>query len=319
MIERHAWGGLADPADRSAADVVIVGLPYEGGSCFRGGAAAAPQRLREISSSSPAISEIGTVIEKNHLTLMDAGDIVPAGPAGDDDARRRYFKRVEEAVAPILGVPRATPGGAQEDHPFLLSIGGDHSVNIPLMSAFGRRYPQGYGLISLDAHPDLFDVYEGSPLINACPLRRALDSGHLTPEHLLILGTRSYNRLELDFMKEKGIRFMPARHIERDGIASVLSQARRQFARVDTLYLTIDIDIADPGCAPGTGAPVAGGLSGRQVLDLSRGLLESLPIRAMDLVEVAPPLDPTDATLFLALQIVFESLAVQAQKRAGRA
>jgi len=313
MIERHAWGGLSDPAerpdDRPAADVVIVGLPYEGGSCWRGGAAAAPQRLREISSSSPAISEIGTVIEKDDLRVIDAGDIVPEGPAVDDDTRRRYFERVEEVLAPILG---------NDDHPFLLSIGGDHSVNIPLLSAFGKRHPAGYGLVSLDAHPDLFDIYDGSPLINACPLRRALDSGLLTPERLLILGTRSYNRLELDFMKEKGIRFVPARHIERDGVAEVLSQARRQFAGVETLYLTIDIDIADPGCAPGTGAPVAGGLSSRQVLDLSRGLLESLPIRAMDLVEVAPPLDPTDATLFLALQIIFESLAVRAQQRAKR-
>jgi agmatinase len=310
MIDRHPWGGLADPARRPPAEVVILGLPYEGGSCWRAGAAAAPQRLRDISSSSPAISETGSVIDPDILRLIDAGDIAPEGTAADDRARRRYFSRVEEAVARILGT-----SAADGNSPFLLSIGGDHSVNIPLLSAFGERYPAGYGLISLDAHPDLFDTYDGSPLINACPLRRALDSGRLAPERLLILGTRSYNTLELDFMKEKGIRFVPARHIERDGVGSVLSEARRQFAKADTLYLTIDIDIADPGCAPGTGAPVAGGLSGRQVLDLSRGLLESLPIRAMDLVEVAPPLDPTDATLFLALQIVFESLAVLAERR----
>lgn len=312
MIDRHPWGGLADPARRPPAGVIILGLPYEGGSCWRPGAAAAPQRLRDISSSSPAISETGSVIDPNDLRLIDAGDLDPEGTAADDRARRRYFDRVEEAVPRILGT-----AAADGDAPFLLSIGGDHSVSIPLLSAFGERYPDGYGLISLDAHPDLFDTYDGSPLINACPLRRALDSGRLTPERLLILGTRSYNRLELDFMKEKGIRFVPARHIERQGVGSVLAQARRQFTDTDTLYLTIDIDIADPGCAPGTGAPVAGGLSGRQVLDLSRGLLESLPIRAMDLVEVAPSLDPTDATLFLALQIVFESLAVLAERRSG--
>jgi len=314
MIERPAWGGLANPSDRSPADVVIVGLPYEGGACFRAGAAAAPQRLRDISSSSPAISEIGRVIKPGDLHVIDAGDIVPEGTADGDAARRRYFRRVEEALAPFLDAPA---GG--KTAPFLLSIGGDHSVNIPLLSAFGNRYPEGYGLISLDAHPDLFDTYEGSPLINACPLRRALDSGRVSPERLLILGTRSYNEIELDFMKERGIRFVPARHIERDGVASVISQARRQFTGVETLYLTIDIDIADPGCAPGTGAPVAGGLSGRQVLDLSRGLMESLPIRAMDLVEVAPPLDPTDATLFLALQIIFEILAVRAERRSAGA
>jgi arginase family enzyme len=145
-------------------------------------------------------------------------------------------------------------------------------------------------------------------------MRRALDTGLLSARHLVILGTRSYNPVELDFMRENGIRFVPAREIDRRGVEAVVATAAERLDGVRHVYLTLDIDVADPSCAPGTGAPVAGGLSSRQLLDLTRGLLEALPVRAMDMVEIAPPLDPTDATLFLGLQVVFETFAVLAGK-----
>jgi agmatinase len=338
MIDRYPWGGLADPSLPLPPDLAILGLPYEGGACYRLGAATAPARLRSISSSSPAISESGEVVDAAQFRVRDLGDVVPppadaggapavpgspggapgaaagAGPAVPDPererARRDYFARVEQAVLQTFRV--AAMGGRDT---FLLSIGGDHSVTIPLLRGFENGFPEGYGLISLDAHPDLFDTYEGSPLSNACPIRRALDGSRLKPEHLLILGTRSYNQLELDFLRERDIRYVPAREIDRSGVDAVVAAARDRMRGVGNIYLTVDIDVADPSCAPGTGAPVAGGLSSRQLLDLTRGLLENLPVRAMDLVEVSPPLDPTDATLFLALQIVFETIAVLARKR----
>ena len=313
MMRRHPWGGLADPSLPLPSDVTILGLPYDGAACYRKGAAEAPRRLREISGSSPAISEEGYVVDPSLLRVRDLGDVAPgAADAGGDPeaARREYFARVEAAVADAFRMAAMAGRDA-----FLLAIGGDHSVSIPLLRGFSSGFPEGYGLVSLDAHPDLFDAYDGSALSNACPMRRALDSSRLKPDHLLILGTRSYNQVELEFMKEKGIRFVPAREIERLGMAGAVDLAKARLAGVGNVYLTIDIDVADPSCAPGTGAPVAGGLSGRQLLDLVRGLLEGLPVRAMDLVEIAPPLDPTDATLYLALQIIFETFAVLAEKR----
>jgi len=340
MISRHPWGGLAVPGLEPPHDLVILGLPYDAGACWRGGAADAPRRLREISGTSPAVSEDGHIVDPNLLRLRDAGDVVPegghgcspetaaraaatgaaaggaaadappaAGPAAEA-ARQAYFARAEQTVVQIFKL--AAMAGRDS---FLLSIGGDHSVSIPLVRGFGSRFPEGFGLVSLDAHPDLFDRYEGSPLSNACPMRRALDGSRLKPENLLILGTRSYNPEELDFMKEKGIRFVPAREIDRMGAQAAVEIARQRMAGVGNIYLSIDIDVADPSCAPGTGAPVAGGLSSRQLIDLTRGLVQHLPVRAMDLVEIAPSLDPTDATLFLALQIVFETFAVLAEKR----
>jgi arginase family enzyme len=99
-------------------------------------------------------------------------------------------------------------------------------------------------------------------------------------------------------------------------VESVVALARERLAGVQRVYLSLDIDVADPSCAPGTGAPVAGGLSSRQTLDLVRGLMEALPVRAMDMVEIAPNLDPTTATLFLGLQIIFESFVVLARRPA---
>src|SRR3989441_5223038 len=313
MISRAQWGGLALPNLELPHDVVILGLPFEGGACWRAGAAEAPRRLREISASSPAISEEGHAVDPGRLRVRDAGDIAPEGESTGDATRQAYFSRIEEAVVQIFKM-----GAMAGRDAFLLSIGGDHSVSIPLVRGFGRQFPEGFGLVLLDAHPDLFDTYDGSPLSSACPMRRALDGSRLKPEHLLILGTRSYNQVELDFMKEKGIRFVPARAIERSGVDAIGDLAHERLAGIGNIYLSLDIDVADPSCAPGTGAPVAGGLSSRQLLDLTRGLVQELPVRAMDLVEISPPLDPSDTTLFLALQIVFEAFAVLAEKRKPR-
>jgi agmatinase len=310
MITRPPWGGLALPNLDLPHDVVILGLPFDAGACWRAGSAEAPQRLREISATSPAVSEEGHAVDPGRLRVRDAGDIAPEGGATGDAARQAYFSRVEQAVVQIFKT-----GALAGRDAFLLSIGGDHSVNIPLVRGFGRQFPEGFGLVLLDAHPDLFDTYDGSPLTSPCPMRRALDSSRLKPEHLLILGTRSYNQVELDFMKEKSIRFVPAREIDRLGVESIVALARQTMEGVGNVYVSLDIDVADPSCAPGTGAPVAGGLSSRQLIELTRGLAQHLPVRAMDIVEIAPPLDPSGITLFLALQIVFETFAVLAAKR----
>jgi len=310
MITRPPWGGLALPNLDLPHDVVILGLPFDAGACWRAGSAEAPRRLREISATSPAVSEEGHAVDPGRLRVRDAGDIAPGDGVTGDAARQAYFSRVEQAVVQIFKT-----GALAGRDAFLLSIGGDHSVSIPLVRGFGRQFPEGFGLVLLDAHPDLFDTYDGSPLTSPCPMRRALDSSRLKPEHLLILGTRSYNQVELDFMKEKGIRFVPAREIDRLGVESIVALARQTMEGVGNVYVSLDIDVADPSCAPGTGAPVAGGLSSRKLIDLTRGLAQQLPVRAMDIVEIAPPLDPSGITLFLALQIVFETFAVLAEKR----
>ncbi len=302
MIPRALWGGLCDEGS-GPSWLALLGVPWDSSVGWRPGAAEAPGRLRKISHTSPAISEDGFALDPARHRVRDLGDV---GPQVEEGVLR-YFDRVEETAQSVL---------CAVERPFLFSIGGDHSVLIPLFRGFAAARPGTLGLVLLDAHPDLFDEYDGSRTSHACPIRRAFDTGRLAPEHLLIVGTRSYNAVELDFMRAHGIRFVPARELERQGVDAVLALARQRLAACSAVYLTIDIDVADPAFAPGTGAPVAGGLTSRQLLELVRGLVETLPVGAADLVEVAPRLDPTDATLFLALQIVFETMAALARKEA---
>lgn len=301
MIPRAPWGGLA--VEGAAPRLALLGVAWDGSVGWRPGAAEAPKRLRGISDTSPAIAEDGQVVDPARFAVRDLGDLSPQV----EEAVEHYFGRVETEVRRTL---RASPA------PYLFAIGGDHSVTIPLFRAFAAATTGRLGMLLLDAHPDLFDVYDGSKLSHACPIRRALETGRLLPEHLLILGTRSYNTVELDFMREQDIRFVPARDVEHQGVPAMVDLARERLAACDAVYLTIDIDVADPAFAPGTGTPVAGGLTSRQMLDLVRGLVEALPVRAADLTEVSPRLDPTDATLFLALQLVFETIAALARKEA---
>src|SRR6266850_1501662 len=120
MIPRHPWGGLADPASKSPADLLIPGRPGEGGPCWGGGASGTPRGLRAISNTSPAISETGTIVTPDLLRIDDLGDVEAepggagaagaAGSAGvsgggpvDDAARRVYFDRVQRLVTERLG------------------------------------------------------------------------------------------------------------------------------------------------------------------------------------------------------------------------
>src|SRR5262245_30527599 len=168
----------------------MFGVPWDGSVGWRPGAAEAPRRLREISHTSPAISEDGFVVDKTRFRVHDMGDL---GPQVEEGVMR-YFERVERAAHDVLSA---------EDGPFLFSVGGDHSVLIPLFRAFAAARSETLGLVLLDAHPDLFDEYEGSRTSHACPIRRALETGRLRPEHLLIVGTRSYNDVELDYMRDR--------------------------------------------------------------------------------------------------------------------
>src|SRR2546426_2943472 len=184
MTPRYPWGGLAEPNLELPHDAVILGIPYDGGACWRGGSDEAPRRLREISATSPAVSEEGYMVEPGLLRLRDAGDVMPDGQGG----AQAYFARVEKAAAQIFKI--AAMAGRNS---FLVSIGGDHSVSIPLVRGFAGGFSEGFGLISLDAHPDLFDTYDGSPLSSACPMRRAPRAPRPRTPHPPCLWTRAHN------------------------------------------------------------------------------------------------------------------------------
>ena len=207
----------------------------------------------------------------------------------------RYFAAVKARAAQALR------------HPFALFLGGDHSVTIPLMAAFSRTVTGRFGVVHFDAHPDLMDEFEGHRWSHGCTERRVLELPNVEPQHLVFVGLRSWIGDELTFLAEHPeIGVHTARDVYRRGVEAVAQDVVAQLEGVEAVYFTLDIDGLDPAYAPGTGTPVGGGLSTRELLELLRIVFARLPVRAMDVVEVAPPLDGADITSVAAIKVIYE-------------
>lgn len=281
---RDLWSGLV--SDGPAAEVGVLGVPFDRAVSFRSGTALAPTKLRELTPHMSCATEEGQTLT---LRVRDYGDVAP------DLEWPRYFQIVEERAMEVLR------------HPLALFLGGDHSVTIPLIQAFDRVVDGPFGVLHFDAHFDLFDSYDGHRWSHACTERRALELPGLDPQHLVFVGQRSFPRKELDFLQaHPEIAYYTARQCYREGIEAVADQVVEKLKDVQAVYFTLDIDGLDPAYAPGTGTPEGGGVSTRELMELARIIFQKLPVRAMDVVEVSPPLDSADITSVAALKVIYE-------------
>jgi arginase len=171
------------------------------------------------------------------------------------------------------------------------------------------------GVLWVDAHADLCDVFAGSPLSHACVLRRGIEAG-IAPQDVCLVGLRSWEQQELEPIENWGLQVFPMPQVAEMGIAATAAEARRLLSACEAVHISLDIDCLDPSAAPGTGIPEAGGLTVREVLTLLKKL-QGLPLVGLDVVEVAPPLDPSEATVFAALKIIMEFMGVVARGSAG--
>jgi agmatinase len=292
LAHPRLWSGLR--CDDPAAEVGVLGVPFDGAAGFRKGAAFAPPRLRELSTRLSCSSEEGVPLT---LGVRGYGDLEPLLDwAG-------YFQEVEERAAEVLR------------HPLALFLGGDHSVTIPLTRAFSKTMRGLIGVLHFDAHPDLFDVYRGHRWGHACTARRVLELPNLAPEHLVFVGLRSIAEPEWEFLQANpAISRITAREWYRQGIDQVAERVVERLSDVEAVYITIDIDGLDASCAPGTGYPEAAGPTSRDLVELVRAVVARLPVRALDVVEVSPPLDANDITSFAALKVIYEVLGVLQEK-----
>lgn len=282
IAENRYWAGCNTP-DCADADISIFGIPYDGGACFRLGANEGPARIRRLSAEIPSVFETGesfkTLAVCDEGDLFCEGDFVAAHP------------EIEAALLKRLG------------HVFSLTLGGDHSVVIPVHQAVNRYASEDVGLIFIDAHADLSDSFQGSPYSNACPLRRTMELSRFSPERTILVGTRCLESAGRDFIAEHNMTMFPAYEIAERGIRAIADEITTRFSGLSNVYLSIDIDVLDPAFAPGTGIPDAGGLTTRELITFIRAL-DVLPVVGADLVEVAPPLDVSDITSFAALRII---------------
>jgi len=283
---RRLWSGLA--SDDPASEIGVLGIPFDGATSFRKGASFAPSKIRELTPHVAPYTEEG--ISLTGLRVRDYGDVFV------DLDWERYFKTVEARARQAL------------NHRLAVFLGGDHSVTIPLTRAFSDSVNGKFGMLHIDAHLDLADSFEGSRWSHACTQRRVLELPNIDPRHLAFVGIRSFMDDESEFLAghpEIGVH--TARGVYVQGVDDVARFVVKQLQGVDAVYVTFDIDGLDPAFAPGTGTPEAGGLTTRDVLELLRKVFSNLPVRALDIVEVSPPLDHSDITSVAALRVMYEA------------
>jgi len=289
MREIGPWFGLGDTPDPGKT-VVVVGCPFGNAATFRAGAHEGPRAIREWARTAEAVTEVGHPVDR--VRVIDCGD---ADAAADASGEARW-QAIEAKATEALG-----------EHPgaFLLGLGGDHAVTPPLATA-ARRQIDDLAFVLLDAHPDCFEAYDGDPLSHACVVPRVWDRGGFERATTCIAGVRSYALDELEIMDSAGL-VIPGRPLAALG-SEALAAEIRHLTNGAPLYISLDIDVLDPACAPGTGYPVAGGPDVRQLLSLLAAIWLQQPVAAMDLVEVAPAVDPSGITAANAAHILLQVL-----------
>jgi agmatinase len=286
------WADLHQPNFTPAdSDFTVIGVPYDGAACARKGAALAPERIRFWSTHLTPYSEDRTRL--GELRISDLGDILINDQARD-------FETICNQVVSLPNVP--------------IVLGGDHSISIPVFEAQREHFKeQRLGVLWLDAHPDLCDVFMGSKLSHACVLRRALEFG-IEPQDVCLVGLRSWEDQEIDLIENSGLNVYTAALIAERGMKSVATSVYSKLSKCDAVHISVDIDCLDPAFAPGTGIPDSGGLTSREVITLIKSM-QGLPLVGLDVVEVSPPLDPSEATIFAALKIIMEYIAIFAREK----
>lgn len=275
-------------ADQLAeAAVILIGVPFDLHSTFMRGPALAPARIREVlhAGATNLCAETGIDLGAGKV-LSDRGDIEI-----DNENDSDWIQVIEKNVFTFLqtGAP-------------VLTLGGDHAVTYPLVKAFARKY-KALTILQLDAHPDLYDHYEGNRFAHACPFARIMEEN--LAGRLIQIGIRTLNPHQKEQAQRFGVEIIEMRHFEMDLIP-----------RIDTpLYVSIDLDVLDPAYAPGVSHHEPGGLSTRQVIEIIQRL--EAPIVGADIVEYNPKRDPTEVTAMVAVKLLKE-IAARMVEQAGK-
>jgi len=302
-VERCDWSA---PATFAGADVVILGAPFDGGTSHRSGTRFGPQYIRQTcylphDGSRPSLAM--RVDGLKDLLVYDAGDVEMY--SGDAAKSVHDLQEAVYAVASQGAIP--------------LTLGGDHTIAWPDAAGVAQHLGQGrISMIHFDAHADTGDIAFGSLIGHGQPMRRLIESGALRGDRFLQMGLRGYwpEPETLAWMAEQGMRSYEMTEIVARGFDECLTEAFTiAMDDCDGVYLSVDIDVCDPGHAPGTGTPEPGGLSARQLLDAVRRIAYELPVVGMDVVEVSPPYDHAEITSFLANRVVLEALSGIARRR----
>ena len=244
--------------------LAIIGIRYDENSSFTKGAADAPPQIRAALRSDAwnLTSENGTDLSGDS-TFFDAGDIEPV--AGSD-----MLTLIENSIYTLIG-DGLTP----------ISLGGDHSITHPIVRAFARKY-NNLSLLHFDAHPDIYDSYQGNRNSHASPFARIMEQKLV--KRLVQVGIRTFTAHQREQVTKFGVETIEMRNVTAD----------LQLEFDSPVYISFDVDALDPAFAPGVSHREPGGLSTRQAIDLIQRLKGR--VVGADIVEFNPRMDPLHVT-----------------------
>ncbi|MHA6799942.1 agmatinase [Bounagaea algeriensis] len=277
----------------SDADLLLWGVPFDTGVSYRPGARFGPNHVRQSSRLLRPYNPATGDEPFARRQVADAGDI---GVNPFD---------ITEAIGTIESTARELSGTRRT----LVTIGGDHTIALPLLRVQHERHGPA-AVLHFDAHLDTWDTYFGAPYTHGTPFRRAAEEGLIDFEHSMHVGLRGplYSKLDLDESERLGFAAVHCREFARTPVDTIIDRIRTRLG-ARPVYLSIDIDVLDPAFAPGTGTPEAGGLSSRELLEILRGLSD-LDVVGADLVEVAPAYDHAEITGIAAAHVIYDMLSI---------
>ena len=308
-IGRATFQKLPEVTDGAALaarrpDVVILGAPLDDGVSHRPGARFGPRAIRAASYHHGDLHSLQAGIDPfDWLDVVDGGDapVVPGNLArGHAVIRAKVAEVARTGAIPIV-------------------LGGDHSITYPSASAVAEAVaPRRLGIVHFDAHADTGNSTWGNLLSHGTPMRRLLESGAVAGRNFVQVGLRGYwpPAETLAWMREQQMRWHLMTEIEARGAEAVVADAIAEaLDGPDVIYLSVDIDVIDPGMAPGTGTPEPGGMLTRELLRAVRQVAGSVQLVGMDVVEVAPAYDVAEVTAAAAHRCVLEALSAMAARR----
>jgi agmatinase len=294
-IPTFARSPLAAPGDPLEADVVVLGVPWDGGADLRGGARHGPRAIREASLRFPLWADrqpVGYWDVVTEQPCLAGVRVVDLGDVAIVDASQ---ERTGEAIT-------AAARAARSRGDLLVTLGGDHSITFPLVCAFDDC--PGIGVVQLDAHLDFSDAVQGVRLNSSTSLRRVGELYFVGP--MAVIGLRGLRTDTAAFAaaRVRGNALISREALRRDGPEAVVAR----LPPMEQVYLTLDIDVLDPMLAPCTSAPELDGLRYDELRAILRGVARRSRIVGIDVVEVSPSLDPSGTTEQAAAQALVELL-----------
>ena len=285
-------------------EAAVLGVPFDTATSMRPGARFGPAGIRDASLLLRPWHPVHEIDVFASVSVVDAGDVEMPGVEG-----RAALDRLEHVVQSVAGAGSIP-----------VVLGGDHTITWPNVTGVARAI--GWGRVSVihfDAHADTGNLQFGSLIGHGLPMRRLIESGACRGDRFLQLGLRGYwpEPETLHWMAEQRMRSFEMHEIVRRGLDACLEES---FAIAtdgcDGVFVSVDIDVTDPGSAPGTGTPEPGGLTPRQLLDAVRRIAIEMPVVGMDVVEVSPPYDGAgQPTALAAANVAYELLALHAVSR----